>query len=114
MIIEKQSAEVLKKSLAQYGVEITFEVAQQVHRDLVRNDIPMSRKEMKKARQQYHREANKMFQGYEDKLIDRFGKIEEILKDKPKYFPQFLWAVLSGIFINKEKVETKLSANQPQ
>lgn len=112
MIIEKQSITVIQRALAKQNIEVNFDVANMIFRDLVNNDVPMSKKEMKKARQQFNREATNTMQSYKDHLAQKLEEVNLVLRDKPSYIPSGLWKWLTNKFVDVSKLQIKLSTEK--
>ena len=56
-----------------------------------------------KEAQSARREARTAFKNHRKELHDRLRQLNEILKQKPKWCPQKVWAWCSNIFIDAEK-----------
>lgn len=53
--------------------------------------------------QAVRREARRVLKQHRTELHDKLGELNEVLKQKPKWCPQKVWAWGSNIFIDTEK-----------
>lgn len=104
-LVENRMTEVVLATLKRQGVTVTDEQARNVVRQIVTEDMPTTKKEMKKASQKYNRQARKQLGNYADELTKRFAVFNQTLKKRPKWIPQRVWRWLGGFFIDVEKLQ---------
>jgi len=59
----------------------------------------------KKLRSEARKEAKKYSQGYREQFMQRLQAFDECLKQRPKYWPQFLWRWWANKVVDLQKLE---------
>jgi hypothetical protein len=108
---EKIVENTINKWVRDNALDIPFETLKKLRYALTSSNIPHSSKQAKKASQQYRKEAGRVFQDYRGELKTKLNNINKTLKDRPKWFPNFLWRWLSSPFIDISKVEKSINSS---